>query len=84
MRCCSYQNANLHKIHAHTTLTAAKNGPTGKSFLSRSGDDAARVQWWAMAYVPPLAFDHDMILRLALHGQTGGGGCDFLGHNGRL
>ena len=30
------------------------------------GDDAARAQWWAMGDVPSLAFDHDMILRLAL------------------
>lgn len=30
------------------------------------GDDAAHAQWWAMGDVPSLAFDHDMILRLAL------------------
>ena len=52
--------------------------------VSRSGDDAARAQWWAMADVPSLAFDHDMILRQAQHGQTGGDGCNFLCHNGRL
>lgn len=32
----------------------------------KGGDDAARAQWWAMDDVPSLAFDHDMILRLAL------------------
>ncbi len=32
----------------------------------KGGDDAARAQWWAMGDVPSLAFDHDMILRMAL------------------
>ena len=32
----------------------------------RGGDDAARVDWFALDEVPPLAFDHDMILREAL------------------
>ncbi len=32
----------------------------------KGGDDAARAQWWAMSDVPSLAFDHDMILRMAL------------------
>ena len=29
------------------------------------GDDAARAQWFSLDEVPSLAFDHDMILRLA-------------------
>jgi 8-oxo-dGTP diphosphatase len=29
------------------------------------GDDAARAQWFAMDEIPPLAFDHDRILRKA-------------------
>ncbi len=32
----------------------------------RGGDDAARADWFALDEVPPLAFDHDMILREAL------------------
>lgn len=29
------------------------------------GDDAARAGWFALDEVPPLAFDHDLILRMA-------------------
>ena len=32
----------------------------------RGGDDAARAEWFALDEVPSLAFDHDLILRLAL------------------
>ena len=32
----------------------------------KGGDDAASARWFAMNDVPSLAFDHDMILRLAL------------------
>jgi 8-oxo-dGTP diphosphatase len=32
----------------------------------RAGDDAAEVGWWSIYHLPPLAFDHDQILRYAL------------------
>ncbi len=32
----------------------------------RGGDDAASAQWFAMDEIPPLAFDHDHILRVAM------------------
>lgn len=32
----------------------------------KGGDDAASARWFAMSEVPSLAFDHDMILRMAL------------------
>ena len=32
----------------------------------KGGDDAERAEWFALDEVPPLAFDHDMILREAL------------------
>lgn len=32
----------------------------------KGGDDAAQAQWFAIKKVPPLAFDHDRILRVAL------------------
>ena len=32
----------------------------------KGGDDAANAEWFALDEVPSLAFDHDMILRLAL------------------
>lgn len=31
----------------------------------KGGDDAAKAQWFALDDVPPLAFDHDEILRIA-------------------
>ncbi|MBN1137392.1 MAG: NUDIX hydrolase [Anaerolineae bacterium] len=32
----------------------------------RAGDDAAEASWWSIYRLPPLAFDHDQILRYAL------------------
>jgi 8-oxo-dGTP diphosphatase len=31
-----------------------------------AGDDAARVEWFRLNDMPPLAFDHDLVLRAAL------------------
>ncbi len=32
----------------------------------KGGDDAAKAQWFPVSEVPPLAFDHDYILRMAM------------------
>ena len=32
----------------------------------KGGDDAAKAEWFALDKVPSLAFDHDLILRVAL------------------
>ena len=32
----------------------------------KGGDDAAKAQWFPLDRVPPLAFDHDMMLRMAI------------------
>ena len=32
----------------------------------RGGDDAAQARWFPVTQIPPLAFDHDRILRVAL------------------
>ncbi len=31
----------------------------------QGADDAAEARWWSMAQLPPLAFDHDRVLRYA-------------------
>jgi 8-oxo-dGTP diphosphatase len=33
----------------------------------KGGDDAAKAEWFALDEVPSLAFDHDLILRMALN-----------------
>ena len=33
----------------------------------KNGDDAAAARWFKLDEIPPLAFDHDQILRLAIH-----------------
>ena len=32
----------------------------------KGGDDAAKAQWFSIDEIPPLAFDHDRILRMAM------------------
>lgn len=32
----------------------------------RGGDDAAKAEWFTLDEVPPLAFDHDLMLKMAL------------------
>lgn len=32
----------------------------------KGGDDAAKAEWFALDEVPPLAFDHDLMLKMAL------------------
>ena len=34
--------------------------------LPVAGDDAANVKWFRISDIPPLAFDHDLILKNAL------------------
>lgn len=32
----------------------------------RGGDDAAKAEWFTLDEVPPLDFDHDLMLKMAL------------------
>jgi 8-oxo-dGTP diphosphatase len=40
-------------------------------FKIRAGDDARNANWFPISQVPPLAFDHDRILRVALNRLRG-------------
>lgn len=36
-----------------------------------AGDDASNAKWFPISQIPPLAFDHDRILRMAIHRLRG-------------
>lgn len=40
--------------------------PAEQGRAARGGDDAAEAAWWPLTQLPPLAFDHEQILRAAM------------------
>lgn len=53
----------------HRTITITYKGWAGGAETDRptAGDDARHVKWWRIDQLPALAFDHDTILKEALH-----------------
>ncbi len=69
---------NIERIEQFYTYSAHDRDPRGRVIsvahyalvrLSevQGGDDAAKAQWFSLDEIPSLAFDHDQILRMALH-----------------
>ena len=64
-------------VHEIGSFTTVDRDPRGRvitiAFYALSdnadvhgGDDAAKARWWSVDDVPPLAFDHDLMLHRAL------------------
>ena len=49
----------------HRTISVAYVGFTDDNQLVKAGDDAAEVGWFGVNDLPPLAFDHPKILKMA-------------------
>src|SRR5438552_4475855 len=47
----------------HTVSTAYVLKVSGIIDIAQAGDDADEARWFALDALPPLAFDHDLILR---------------------
>ncbi len=65
----------LHQFHAfgnpnrdprQRTITIAYWGIDNGTNIPKGSDDAARAQWHDIEHLPPLAFDHDEIISMAL------------------
>ena len=70
-------NLTARQLQQLKVFSAVRRDPRGRvisvAFLARSvegqaraGDDAGELQWFAVNELPPLAFDHDRIIALAL------------------
>ena len=68
------RDAHIHQFH---TFSAVNRDPRERVISIayyalvrisevKGGDDAAKAQWFPLDSVPPLAFDHDMMLRMAI------------------
>lgn len=70
------KNVTLEQLYAFTQVERDPRGRTiSISFIAfvndadtkiKAGDDAGNVGWFSLKDIPPLAFDHDEILRLAV------------------
>ena len=68
------RDAHIHQFH---TFSAVNRDPRERVISIayyalvrisevKGGDDAAKAQWFPLDSVPPLAFDHEMMLRMAI------------------
>jgi len=64
--------SNVHRDPRHRTITTVFIGYTNKNTAEpEAGDDAAKVQWFHINQLPPLAFDHQDVLEIVLMEMKG-------------
>jgi 8-oxo-dGTP diphosphatase len=57
--------SKVNRDPRHRTITTVFIGFAGaNSPLPRAGDDAARAEWFSLEKLPPLAFDHGMVMEM--------------------
>ena len=61
-----YAFGDVHRDPRHRTISVAYWGIDNSEQEAKGSDDAAQAQWFALNELPPLAFDHDAMLSLAL------------------
>ena len=61
-----YAFGEPHRDPRHRTISIAFWGFDDTSQHAVGSDDAAKAQWFALDNLPPLAFDHELIIQKAL------------------
>lgn len=69
-----YEAAHVEQLYTFSSVDRDPRGRTiSVAFYAivplrsvKGGDDAARARWFPIDEIPPLAFDHDEMLRMAL------------------
>jgi len=58
--------SNVNRDPRHRTITTVFLGFADDSISPVAGDDAAKVQWFALDKLPQLAFDHAMVMEMVM------------------
>jgi len=56
--------SKVNRDPRHRTITTVFIGNTDDTISIKAGDDAAKVEWFAMDKLPPLAFDHAEVMEM--------------------
>lgn len=58
--------SKVNRDPRHRTITTVFIGYADeKTMTPKAGDDAANIKWFALNELPPLAFDHGMVMEMA-------------------
>jgi 8-oxo-dGTP diphosphatase len=59
--------SKVNRDPRHRTITTVFIGYADeKTMIPKAGDDAANVKWFALNELPPLAFDHGMVMEMVI------------------